>query len=157
MKFSFSQELPQEFKRLKDKRDAEVEKIEGLYVSALKNLKIKYTKKGDLDSAILVDEEIKAYERSRQLDSYEEFLGTWRFDFGDWVRVRTFKDNGKVFQNGRAWGIWKVENSKLVIKSDDGKQINEFRLPVKDGEVYGTILLVDDNKKGKVKLEFVSK
>ncbi|MGJ8658080.1 MAG: hypothetical protein ACSHX6_16655 [Akkermansiaceae bacterium] len=130
----FAEELPYEFKKLKNIRDSQIETINEQYVTALEKLKLKYTKKGELASALLVDEEIKSYLKSDSLSTEniepKQFLGTWLFSFDNWSRVRTIETNNKVNQSGKFWGTWKTEKQILILTSKDGKQINTFKLPL---------------------------
>ncbi|MEJ6828777.1 MAG: hypothetical protein QNK61_01155 [Akkermansiaceae bacterium] len=160
----FAKELPSEFKDLKDIRESRIEIINEQYVDALKKLKMRYTKKGDLESAILVDEEIKLYFHDKGFSSAkihedkvneDQFLGVWVFDFGDWERVRTLEKGGSVKQNNKAWGNWKIEGQDLIITFRDGGHINIFTLPFKHSKITGKYITKDT--KGRVSIKRLTK
>lgn len=52
---------PPELIRLQELRAREVQKIDEVYLKSLETLMIKFMKKGDLDGANLIDQEIKKY------------------------------------------------------------------------------------------------
>lgn len=62
---AFCQKLPYEYKILRDAREQRIEKLNKRYVEELEKLKIKFTKQGDLENALLIDREIKRYSTTK--------------------------------------------------------------------------------------------
>jgi hypothetical protein len=62
-------ETPAELTKLRSLRESEINKINSSYVKALEKLKTKYTKKGDLPSAIIIDKEIKEFSKKAIKDN----------------------------------------------------------------------------------------
>lgn len=115
-------ELPREVKALQYQREKKIAEIDLVYRRKLEELKIKYTKAGDLDAANAV---VKILEKSEPVISFKEenlpendndlrvFLreSTWRFIGG---RSITFQGNGTI---KKSWGVlkpqWKVKDMKV--------------------------------------------
>jgi len=87
--FSTAKETPYDFQRLKDLHAKNIEKINQQYIQALDKLRTKYTKKGDLEVAMMLDDEIRKYKASGfKLD------GKWK------VITHNGKSYTRYFSNG---------------------------------------------------------
>lgn len=105
-------DTPTELTKLRSLRDKEIKKIDISYVKALKKLKTKFTKRGDLTSAISIDDEIKLFsseaiknnsninERSKLDGENFKIEGTWIVHTGNKKYVRKFNKTKLVDQNG---------------------------------------------------------
>ena len=77
--FAVEDSLPPELARLQELRAREVEKINKVYLKELMVLKTKFMKKGDLDGANRINQEIKKYSPE---SSEEAELKTTRWNWG---------------------------------------------------------------------------
>lgn len=92
--------------------DRQVSPLREKYLSSLKLLKEKYTKAGDLESALLVDKELKSESASIGPAS---------------AKLPDNESDMRQFFKGTVWGLMSDRNSRLEFREDgsifDGKKI----------------------------------
>lgn len=108
------------------------------YLDALKALKLKLTKVGNLEQALAVDAEIRrvsadpnaAYSTSRiPITATELVQSKWTFVVPDlnWLDVLTFFNDGKVFsKKNSSRGSWSIQNNVLRVEFNNGTTWSEF-------------------------------
>lgn len=120
--------LPYEVSQLQAKRDAEVQKIDKLYVQALEQLKVKYTKAGNLAAANTVQEvidEVNGVEPenddAEDGSSLRDLLlsRTWLYSVPNGkTEAIELTSNGRAKISGtneRVWKSWKIEGSSILV------------------------------------------
>lgn len=127
----FANELPSDAKWLTAKRAEAIEKIDRTYVKELEKLKVKYTKKGDLDSAnaivaLMEDKSIPFRQKSSASSKlFDEIVNT------GWKYYHPGGNNGFVLERSgtleaeRWWGIckWRViSDSEILIEHPKGER-----------------------------------
>ena len=162
-------ETPAELNALRTLREKEVKKIDIIYVNALKKLKTKFTKRGDLKNALLIEEEITQYTKTKIRQYVSETKGsyntTYTFNIEDlgknsfvnfWA---SYDDNkGSTFGNvylldekGKKVLIHKWKTSDFTISANSAKSFEDLKpisVDVKD--------LVKKTGKYRVQFEYTS-
>ena len=109
-------------------RSAAIEPIDKKYLELLTAVRLKYTKAGDLDGALLVDKEIKALasksdvtKDTREAGSVDKtrevLIGKWLFKNGSWEELREFKLDGLIsrVRDGANIGKWDITKKRIVV------------------------------------------
>lgn len=125
-----SPKLPRDIQILQGQRDAEVAKIDALYIKALEQRKLKYTKAGDLENAVLVDALIKQVRNGGEKSETETetkepstthsiVRGTpWMIECskdGESAYKVTFREDGVVWREDKneQWWKWRIDGDTL--------------------------------------------
>lgn len=113
---------PPDVSRVIAMRDAEINRINRIYVAELERLKVSYTKRGDLNNAVLVDKLVK------EMKAGQEIVGSWLFDFRGKPRAYTFRENGSMTgayaSSGSVFnGTWTADGGSVAIISDRGETV----------------------------------
>lgn len=114
-----AQNLPSDVSRVVDQRDAEIKKITQRCVAELEKLKVSYTKRGDLENALLVDKLIK------EMKLPSPMVGNWVFYYKGKSLRYTFREDGSmsgayVISGSGFKGTWKTKGDNVEIRSDSG-------------------------------------
>ena len=127
-----SPKLPRDIQVLQEKRNAEVARIDDLYIKALEQRKLKYTKAGDLENALLVDSLIKQVRNCGEKSKTESDSETkqslairsmvistpWMIDGvkdAESPYKVTFREDGFVWREDKKeqWWKWRIEGDTL--------------------------------------------
>ena len=128
-----AQEIPHDYQRLRDIRSQRISEIDKKYIIALEKLKLKYTKQGNLEIALLINEEIKKY-KTKLVKSYVSnvrgFAGLAKYTHNN-VYSFDIKEVGKS-ASITFWAFFdlKGESNGIVYLSDDKgreKQIYKWK------------------------------
>ena len=118
-------EIPSEVKSLSERRDEKVKGIDRIYTKELEKLKLKYTKRGDLDGANTVVSIINKVENksskshSANLNT-SKFEGSWLLEEGSYTAKFHFKADGTVIKDSGKRANWLVSDSYFIIVYPDG-------------------------------------
>jgi hypothetical protein len=145
--------VDKDIQKLEDSYIEKSRKLTESYVAALKQLEVRVTKKGDLDSAIKVRNKIAEMEallnglpkpEPKEIPKPQNkvsILGKWLWDTGSTVE---YKDNGTVFVNNKLAKIrWKSSGVRAYKSEYVGGGVNHITLSA-DGN---TMTIVNADKK----------
>lgn len=118
-------ELPPDVDKLLKQRNEAISTLNKRYVEELERLKLKYTKKGDLETANAIVELINATGASesgdkgkRPSESLEKLLMSkvWTYKSGDSVAQITFLEAGRTQTQGWIKDVkWSIENDQILV------------------------------------------
>lgn len=126
------QNLPPDVSSVIAQRDAEIRRINRIYVAELERLKVSYTKRGDLKNAVLVVKLVK------EMKAELEIVGRWSFDFRGKTRAYTFHENGSMTGtyavSGSVFkGTWKADGDNVAVINDPGEIIANIDMSTHGG------------------------
>jgi len=136
-------ELPHELERLNEQRERKIAEIDRIYKQQLEELKIKYTKSGNLDAANQIVAILK------ELDPVAEPEAETRWEWGSGGEL-VLRPNGVATHT--IWnrnGKWRREDDGSIrLQSDSGKA---FTIRVEGN--LGHVLSLRDSKRTVIKLK----
>ena len=128
----WSVELPQEVQRLRNQKNNAVERVNDKYSRELEKIKLRYTKKGNLEVALAIEKEIKSLGGEREgatnklIDLVDplSLAGEYNYNYigndykETWVLTDDMKAKFFKFRNSDnpETGNWRVENGELLVK-----------------------------------------
>ncbi|MDB4780651.1 hypothetical protein OAG44_01110 [bacterium] len=157
--FIQAQDKPKDYKQLQDLRIVRKAQLDKKYIDALKRLKTKYTKAGNLEIAVMINKEIedlvqnKASKRTndtviteQQNTNNEKFVGSWILREGSYTTEFKFNKDGsvdKIGENHRAdWLTYK--DYLIIVYPDGGAKVFSFK------NKLATTSLIRIGKKGEL-------
>ena len=137
--FANGQEEPTDYLRLQELRLEKIDDINQQYLKALERLRTKYTKKGNLEVAVMIDNEIKSFEAlvkksksiTEQSENQKAILGKWflRAKGNSRLYWLTFSKDGKVIKarEGASWsGEYKMKGTTVTAYIGEAVKTFEF-------------------------------
>jgi len=135
---TFAEEVPNDLKILRKSREAKIDELNAKYLKALERLKVKYTKKGDLTTALKIDEEIKEYQQQK---SNLAIVSTQHPKIIVKKRGKIFSNRNYVFlEFPDTFSEWHMDFI------DGGAKIHELYLNVKQSGIVYVVCSKDDFK-----------
>jgi len=122
--------LPYDIKQLIHKRELAIKKIDFKYLVELENLKVKYTKSGNLEVANLINRiiiDLKPDSGNLTAQTvYHEIVGKWEFEYKGKKRSFEFMSNSKftgqyLVDGKRFSGKWRVNGKKIGLSDENAK------------------------------------
>jgi len=132
--FIQAQDKPEDYKRIQTLRVLRKVQMDEQYIDALKRLKTKYTKAGNLEIAVMINKEIEDLEQNKvskrtsdtvitehQNTNNEKFVGSWILREGSYTTEFKFNKDGSVDKTGEKHRAdWLTYKDYLIIVYPDG-------------------------------------
>ncbi|MDQ8189190.1 hypothetical protein [Roseibacillus persicicus] len=121
--------IPDDLERLNLQRERKIAEVNRIYLRELEELKVRYTKEGDLEMANKILAVISSFELKEEDETWYLKVTKWRWESGG---VLTLRSNGKATHT-----LWKYPGKWE--KQDDGSirlesnTANAFRVVFEDG------------------------
>ena len=140
--FIQAQDKPEDYKRLQTLRVLRKVQMDEQYIDALKKLKTKYTKAGNLEIAVMINKEIEDLEQSKlsketnkrviaeqQDTNSEKLVGSWILKEGSYTAELIFNKDGSVDtpkkKNRCDWLTYK--DYLIIVYPDGGAKVFSFK------------------------------
>ena len=140
--FTQAQDKPEDYKRLQTLRVLRKVQMDEQYIDALKKLKTKYTKAGNLEIAVMINKEIEDLEQSKLLKetnkraiaeqqdtNSEKLVGSWILKEGSYTAEFIFNKDGSVDtpkkKNRCDWLTYK--DYLIIVYPDGGAKVFSFK------------------------------
>ena len=140
--FTQAQDKPEDYKRLQTLRVLRKVQMDEQYIDALKKLKTKYTKAGNLEIAVMINKEIEDLEQSKLLKetnkraiaeqqdtNSEKLVGSWILKEGSYTAKFIFNKDGSVDtpkkKNRCVWLTYK--DYLIIVYPDGGAKVFSFK------------------------------
>ena len=119
--FAIAQEIPLKLKNLEAHRAKAVEEINIKFVKELEKLKVYYTKKSDLGSAVLVQSRITKYTKTIEEDKKEPAIIVGKWYWKNQAGSGTFE----IFEDG-TFTVSRLNGKKQTGEWEKGDKSEEF-------------------------------
>ena len=128
--------LPMDVQSVLNKRRDAISKIDATYVGELEELKIKYTKLGDLENAVRINDMIASMKPASGDNLAKSAIGRWTYQ--KWGEEQWFEllENGEARHKSKERGKWRISGSTMYVEWNNGGKAS-LNLPPKNGVLTG--------------------
>ena len=153
---AFAKELPSEIVNAEKALVIKKTELHKKMAQYAQSIQTKYTKKGDLETALLIQEVVEKHQKEIETlkkvskpkssppkevtDDYEKWIiGKWVMKGNAEEGEKEFRSNKQVYHaNGKQWCNWRIIGENLILRWPKKPQKEfSYSLPIKDGKLHG--------------------